>query len=103
MLSDLLPILRVPYYRFNPQVPIMRLDETSPEKLSEMQTIGRQHVVAGKGKEDCAALAQLLTTGRGRPSAPPTGSGGTRLKIGSRVAAALLKIGSRVAGVRSRL
>ena len=49
------------------------------------------------------ALAQLLTTGRGRPSTTPTGGGSPRLRIGSRVAAALLKIGSRVAGVRSRL
>ena len=61
MLSDLLPIMQVPYYRFNPRVPTTTLDETSPHKLREFQAVGRQHVVSGKGKDDCAALATLLS------------------------------------------
>ena len=65
-LSDLLPVLRVPYYRFNPQVPIMSLDETQPHKLRELQAIGRAHVTSGQGHADCESLANLLTTGRGR-------------------------------------
>ena len=73
----------------------MSLDEIAPAKLKELQELGTQHVVSGRGKDDCAALAQLLTTGRGRAATPPPGA---KLKIGSRVAAALLKIGSRVRG-----
>ena len=37
LLSDLMPILEVPYFRFNPHVPIMSLDETNPPKLRELQ------------------------------------------------------------------
>lgn len=42
----------------------MSLDETSPEKLREVQAIGRECVAAGKGADDCRALAQVLM-GRG--------------------------------------
>ena len=70
MLADLLPVMRVPYYRFNPIVPNMRLDETRPQVLQELQAIGRAHVTTGQGKADCESLAQLLTTGRGRVGTP---------------------------------
>ena len=63
MLSDMLPILHVPYFRFNPAIPRYSLDETSLPKLRELQAIGREHVSSGPGKEDCAALAQLLLGG----------------------------------------
>ena len=105
MLSDLLPILSVPYYRFNPQVPPMRLDEISPPKLKELQEIGRGFVVSGKGKEDCAALARLLTTGRGRPArgVPGTPAASAVKRLRSWPASLLLKLGSRVRGPYSRL
>ena len=107
MLSDLLPVLRVPYYRFNPQVPAMRLDEISPHKLKELQGIGKAHVVSGGGKQDCAALAQLLTTGRGRPQVAPSSgvptSSVVRKGLRSWPASLLLKLGSRVRGRYSRL
>ena len=64
MLSDLLPVLRVPYYRFNPQVPVMSLDEIAPHKLRELQAIGRALVQAGRGKENTPPTD-------GGPSAPP--------------------------------
>ena len=35
VLADLMPVLAVPYFRFNPRVPRMNLDETSPPKLKE--------------------------------------------------------------------
>jgi hypothetical protein len=63
MLSDMLPILHVPYFRFNPAIPRYSLDETSLPKLRELQAIGHEHVSSGPGKEDCAALAQLLLGG----------------------------------------
>ena len=103
-LNDLLPALRVPYYRFNPRVPIMSLDETAPQKLRELQAIGRAHVRSGKGKDDCAALATLLTTGRSRAGFNAPAVAARRLRAWP--AALLLRIGhgigDRVAGVRGR-
>ena len=103
MLSDLLPVLTVPYYRFNPLVPSMSLDETAPQKLREMQAIGRAHVQSGKGQQDCAALATLLTTGRGRPG---IGAPVAARRLRAWPAALLLRIGNgignRIAGVRGR-
>ena len=60
MLADLLPHLSVPYFRFNPLVPAMALDETSPAILSELQATGRKHVLEGGGKAQVEALARLL-------------------------------------------
>ena len=68
MLSDVLPDLSIPYFRFNPCVPAISLDETSPLKLRELQAIGRAHVTTGAAKDDCAALAQLLRGGDGAAS-----------------------------------
>ena len=57
-----LPVLGVPYFRFNPQVPRYSLDETASPKLKELQAIGREHVTTGAARDECRALAQLLTT-----------------------------------------
>ena len=97
MLSDLLPVLRVPYYRFNPQIPTAlqsSMDETAPKKLAELQELGQRHVVGGRGSEDLKALSQLLMTGRGRIVGTAVGA---RRKG---FAALLQRIGSQV---RSRL
>lgn len=97
MLSNLLPVLRVPYYRFNPQVPVAlqsALDETSPKRLAELQDVGRNHVLGGRGAEDLSALSQLLTTGRGRSA---SAAAAARRKG---LAALLQRIGNRV---RSKL
>ena len=67
----------------------------------ELQELGRTHVRSGRGKEDCAALATLLTTGRGRAGLSAPAVAAKRLR--GWPAALLLRIGSRVAGVRSRL
>lgn len=98
MLSDMMPVLRVPYYRFNPPVPALHLDETAPEILRKFQQIGREHVTCGRGKEDCVALARLLT-GRSPPLPPATRLRPPRSWPG----ALLMRLGSRVASVRSRL
>ena len=109
MLSDLLPVLRVPYYRFNPQVPSMRLDETAPHVLAELQAIGRDFVQSGKGKDDCAALATLLTTGRGRQviASPGVGAATRSARLRAWPAAMLLRLGvgarGRGRGLFSRL
>ena len=106
MLSDLLPILRVPYYRFNPNVPSLAMDETAPDKLELYQEIGRNYVQAenSRGKDDCEALGTLLTTGRGRSGVPVPRVSAGRLR--SWPSALLLRIGhgigNRVAGVRGR-
>ena len=95
MLSDMMPVLRVPYYRFNPPVPPLRLDETSPPILRDLQQTGRDFVTTGRGQPDCAALAKLLT-GRAPPPPPPTRLRPPR----SWPAQLLMRLGSRV---RSRL
>ena len=59
LLSEMLPLLSIPYFRFNPSVPRMSLDETSPAKLRELQALGRAHVATGPGKDACSALAQV--------------------------------------------
>ena len=69
LLSDMLPVLSVPYFRFNPQVPRISLDETAAPKLRELQAIGREHVASGVGRDECVALAQLLQS-----RAPPAGA-----------------------------
>ena len=64
LLSELLPAAGVRYFRFNPQVAEIRLDETSPPRLHEMQDVGRRHVGAGgPAAEQCSALAALLADG----------------------------------------
>jgi hypothetical protein len=94
MLSELLPVLRVPYYRFNPRVPTGPLDETAPQKLAELQQIGRAHVLTGNGRDDCAALAKLLTTGRGRAGLSAPAVAAQRLRAWP--AALLLRIGQGI-------
>lgn len=68
MLSDMLPILSVPYFRFNPAIPRIPLDETAPPKLRELQAIGREHVTRGAGRDETTALAQLLLGHSGPPA-----------------------------------
>lgn len=78
----------------------MRLDEIAPATLKELQAIGRAHVQSGKGKEDCTALATLLTTGRGRSGvgAPTT----TARRLRAWPAALLMRIGNGIAARRAR-
>ena len=98
LLAEMLPLLSIPYFRFNPNVPRMSLDETSPQKLAELQALGRAHVVSGGGKEECAALAQVLV-GRGVPPA----RGKLPLRAWMTLKRAIARAGSSVAKIRSRL
>ena len=76
-LADLLPDSH--YYRFNPSLggQNMTLDETSAEKLRDIQDIGRKYVESGKGADDVRSLAGLLM--RGGPPGPVRGTWPLRL------------------------
>ena len=76
-LADLLPDSH--YYRFNPSLggQNMTLDETSAEKLRDIQDIGRKYVESGKGADDVRSLAGLLM--RGGPPGPVLGTWPLRL------------------------
>ena len=76
-LADLLPASH--YYRFNPSLggQNMTLDETSAEKLRDIQDIGRKYVESGKGADDVRSLAGLLM--RGGPPGPVLGTWPLRL------------------------
>lgn len=51
----------VPYYRFNPLLPTKTaLDETAPEKLRELQAIGREYMRREPAAAQLAELAELL-------------------------------------------
>ena len=58
-LSDILPNAAVPYFRFNPQIPTVSLDETSVHKLRELQGVGRDFMSRGSGLEQCNSLAKV--------------------------------------------
>ena len=61
LLEDLLPANGVKYFRFNPLVPPTGIDETSIEKLVELQAAGRAYVsTGGAGDADMSALVDLL-------------------------------------------
>ena len=61
LLDDLLPASGVRYFRFNPPVPPTGIDETSIEKLVELQAAGRAHVsTGGAGDAEMSALVELL-------------------------------------------
>ena len=50
------------YFRLNPEVPAMQLDETGSAQLRQLMDIGRQHVSeGGAGREQLVALARALT------------------------------------------
>lgn len=59
MLADILPNAAVPYFRFNPEIPTISLDETSVHKLRELQGAGREFMTHGDGLSQCRALVQV--------------------------------------------
>ena len=64
MLADMLPNAKVPYFRFNPEIPVVPLDETSVHKLRALQRVGFEFMSQGRGAEQCAALGKLISNRR---------------------------------------
>jgi hypothetical protein len=98
----MLPVLAIPYFRFNPQVPAMSIDETSPAKLKELQSIGKAHVVSGHGRADCAALATLLLERKHSTKHAAALAAQRQLPLRLWPSALLAKLGSSVAALRRR-
>lgn len=92
MLSDILPNAAVPYFRFNPEIPAVSLDETSPLKLRELQGVGRDFMNRGPALEQCTSLSKLLLGRRGAAQ-----------RLSSWRAKVFSKLGSGMAIARSRL
>ncbi|KAL1503060.1 hypothetical protein AB1Y20_011127 [Prymnesium parvum] len=91
MLADILPNAAVPYFRFNPEIPTISLDETSVHKLRELQGAGREFMTHGDGLSQCRALVQLLDRR------------GAAQRLRSWRAKVISKLGSGIAIARSRL
>ena len=61
LLADTLPQSGIGYFRFQPQLPYKTvIDETSLDKLRELQAFGRELVSHGEGAAQMAELARVL-------------------------------------------
>mmetsp|Transcript_33989 Transcript_33989/g.59475 ORF Transcript_33989/g.59475 Transcript_33989/m.59475 type:complete len:103 (-) Transcript_33989:212-520(-) len=73
LLADTMPGCGIPYFRFQPQLPYKTvIDETSFDKLRELQAFGHNHVSHGIGAQQIEELARVLI--EASPD-PPVGVG----------------------------
>ena len=77
LLADTLPQSGIGYFRFQPQLPYKTvIDETSLDKLRELQAFGRELVSHGEGAAQMMELARVLLKESPAPVAGVGAAGG---------------------------
>jgi len=100
LLAELLPQHKIGYWRFNPPLPSelegIRLDETRPEVLAQLQEVGASHMRQAQVAADCQVLSRLLCRAPARPMS-------RRRAVQSLVSQRLRQAASIWSAARSRL